>query len=85
MKVRLLILVPVILLGSSGCMMAARAAWRSSHPKSAPSDTVITALDANHDGMLDAAEIANAPAALKTLDRNHDGVLTSDELKPKND
>ena len=40
-----------------------------------------TALDANHDGVIDAAEMANAPAALKQLDRNSDGQLTGDELK----
>lgn len=41
---------------------------------------VISVLDANHDGVVDAAEIANAPAALRTLDRNGDGKLTMDEL-----
>ena len=43
---------------------------------------VIHALDANHDGVVDADEIANAPAALKTLDKNGDGKLTMDELMP---
>ena len=38
------------------------------------------ALDANHDGVIDANEIANAPAALKTLDKNGDGKLTPDEF-----
>jgi hypothetical protein len=42
----------------------------------------MTALDANHDGTLSAAEIANAPAALKTLDKNGDGQLTPDEYMP---
>jgi Ca2+-binding EF-hand superfamily protein len=41
------------------------------------------ALDLNHDGVIDADEIANAPAALKTLDKNGDGRLTPDELSPK--
>ena len=41
---------------------------------------VISVLDAKHDGVVDAAEIANAPAALRTLDRNGDGKLTMDEL-----
>jgi Ca2+-binding EF-hand superfamily protein len=41
---------------------------------------IFAALDANHDGVIDAAEIAKAPAALAALDRNHDGVLTPDEL-----
>ena len=40
------------------------------------------ALDVNHDGVIDAGEIANAPAALKTLDKNDDGKLTQDELRP---
>ncbi|HWH72425.1 MAG TPA: hypothetical protein VNT26_23895 [Candidatus Sulfotelmatobacter sp.] len=39
-------------------------------------------MDANADGMLDEAEIANASAALKTLDLNGDGKLTADELMP---
>lgn len=41
---------------------------------------VNNALDANHDGEVSAAEIANAPAALRTLDKNHDGKLTEDEV-----
>jgi len=48
-----------------------------------PPSPVIMALDANHDGIIDAAEIANAPAALKTLDKNGDGKLTPDELRPQ--
>jgi hypothetical protein len=43
---------------------------------------VLAALDADHDGVISAAEIANAAAALKTLDRNHDGYLTPGELLP---
>jgi hypothetical protein len=34
----------------------------------------------NHDGVIDADEIANAPAALRTLDKNGDGKLTPDEF-----
>ncbi|HTS16110.1 MAG TPA: EF-hand domain-containing protein [Verrucomicrobiae bacterium] len=41
---------------------------------------VVTALDANHDGVIDSNEIANASAALKTLDKNGDGKLTPDEF-----
>lgn len=48
-----------------------------------PPSPVIEALDANHDGVIDANEIANAPAALKTLDKNGDGKLTPDELRPQ--
>jgi Ca2+-binding EF-hand superfamily protein len=40
------------------------------------------ALDANNDGELSAAEIANAVASLKALDTNGDGKLTRDELRP---
>jgi hypothetical protein len=39
-------------------------------------------LDANGDGIIDADEIANAPAALKKLDKNGDGQLTPDEYMP---
>lgn len=47
-----------------------------------PPPPLITALDANHDGMIDSAEIDNASAALKTLDKNNDGKLTQEELRP---
>ena len=47
-----------------------------------PPPPLIAALDANHDGVIDADEIANAPAALKKLDKNGDGKLTQDELRP---
>src|SRR5580698_6833822 len=41
-----------------------------------PPSPLIEALDVNHDGIIDANEIANAPAELKTLDKNGDGKLT---------
>jgi hypothetical protein len=47
-----------------------------------PPSPLMEALDANHDGVIDATEIANASAALKTLDKNGDGKLTQDELHP---
>ena len=47
-----------------------------------PPPPIIAALDANHDGVIDETEIANAPAALRTLDKNGDGKLTMDELLP---
>jgi hypothetical protein len=43
---------------------------------------LVRALDTNRDGIIDANEIANAPAALKTLDKNGDGQLTVDEYMP---
>jgi hypothetical protein len=48
-----------------------------------PPSPLMEALDANHDGIIDADEIANASAALKKLDKNGDGKLTQDELRPK--
>ena len=45
-----------------------------------PVPLIVAALDANHDGVIDAQEIANASAALKSLDRNGDGQLTPDEF-----
>ncbi len=45
---------------------------------------VLGALDADEDNAISAAEIENAPAALRTLDRDHDGILSAEEcgLKP---
>jgi Ca2+-binding EF-hand superfamily protein len=45
-------------------------------------DPLLAALDADHDGIVSAAEIANAPATLRTLDKNGDGQLTEDEVRP---
>jgi Ca2+-binding EF-hand superfamily protein len=45
-------------------------------------DPVISALDANSDGVIDQNEIAGASAALKKLDKNGDGKLTQEELRP---
>ena len=45
-------------------------------------DPVVLALDANHDRVISADEIANAPAVLSSLDRNADGQLTADETCP---
>jgi Ca2+-binding EF-hand superfamily protein len=43
---------------------------------------LFAALDANGDGVIDAQELANAPAALQKLDRNGDGKITEDEARP---
>jgi len=45
-------------------------------------NALFAALDTNKDGVLDAEEIANAPAALKKLDKNSDGKITREELRP---
>src|SRR5882724_3264745 len=47
-----------------------------------PPPPLIAVLDANHDGVIDETEIANASVALKKLDKNGDGKLTMDELRP---
>ena len=44
-------------------------------------DPVAAALDADHDGVISAAEIKNANNALKTLDKNDDGQLSGDEIR----
>jgi hypothetical protein len=47
-----------------------------------PVPPLMAALDLNHDGVIDAEEIAQASASLKKLDKNGDGKLTMDELRP---
>jgi hypothetical protein len=47
-----------------------------------PVPPIFAALDTNHDGVIDADELANAPTSLKALDKNGDGQLTIDELGP---
>jgi outer membrane protein assembly factor BamB len=42
-----------------------------------------TAMDANEDGVFDAAEIRNAAVALQRIDANRDGKLTEDEVGMK--
>jgi hypothetical protein len=43
---------------------------------------LIGALDANHDGVVDATEMRQAIETVKALDKNGDGQLTPDELMP---
>jgi outer membrane protein assembly factor BamB len=58
---------------------------RDSHrPRRGPSIMrmmkVLSALDADENGVIDEAEIKNAAVALRKLDVNHDGKLTEDEV-----
>jgi len=46
-----------------------------------PMMPIMAALDKNGDRIIDADELKNAPAALKTLDKNSDGKLTEDEYR----
>ena len=48
-----------------------------------PPFPLVDAIDANHDRVIDASEIANASANLKKLDKNGDGKLTADEFAPR--
>ena len=55
---------------------------KASTPRAKASPPLVVAtLDANHDGVIDAGEIANASQALKSLDKNADGRLTGEELR----
>src|SRR5512140_2591088 len=47
-----------------------------------PPMPIMKVLDVNTNGVLEAAEIANAPAALVKLDKNSDGKITLEELLP---
>jgi len=59
-----------------------RPAAHAGTPRAHPSDLVMLALDANEDGVLAGAELANATRSLGALDVNKDGQLTPDELRP---
>jgi hypothetical protein len=48
-----------------------------------PASPLITALDLNGDGIIDAEELAKAGESLKKLDKNGDGKLTPDEYRPQ--
>ena len=51
-------------------------------PHGPPPNLLFDALDANHDGVIDANEIANAPAALKTLMKSGETTITRDDVHP---
>jgi hypothetical protein len=66
--------------GHAGAMMGGPEMKRH-HPMPMPWP-LMSALDTNRDGIIDANEIANASTSLKMLDKNGDGRLTPDELRP---
>jgi Ca2+-binding EF-hand superfamily protein len=68
-------------LSAFGQDATATPAGKAGHEKKHQHAPLVAALDANGDGVIDAQEIANAPAALKTLDKNGDGQLTRDEYQ----
>lgn len=91
MKTTMKTLLTVLALGSSALILSAQDSGNPPpaggpggmgprhHPPPLP---LIQALDANHDRVIDANEIANASTALLTLDKNGDGKLTADEYLP---
>jgi hypothetical protein len=48
-----------------------------------PASPIVTALDLNGDGIIDAGELAKATEALKKLDKNGDGKITPEEYRPQ--
>lgn len=69
--------VPSIIIAQDAPAEGARPEHRRPRP---PVPAVITALDINKDGVIDANEIANAAQLLMSLDKNADGSLTPDEF-----
>ena len=63
------------LLASSLQAQPGRGSYIQFHP-------LLAALDTNHDGVIDEAELARAPEILRSLDRNSDGRITPDEMAP---
>ena len=58
---------------------------RGGGQQSQRSNPLFAAIDTDKDGVLSAAEVKNAPAALKKLDKNKDGKITQEELRPSTD
>src|ERR1700733_12236862 len=90
MKTTMKTMLAVLALGASGLAVNAQDSsgpqgWdnlngpRGHRPPPLP---IVQALDVNHDGVIDADEIANASAELKTLDKNGDGFLAGDKYLP---
>ncbi len=92
MKTKVLVLSGALLLAASSLSFAEDAPAPGGPPPGQsdgnkdgprrPPNPLMHIFDTNHDGVISADEIANAPAALKALDKNGDGQLTADELRP---
>jgi hypothetical protein len=90
MKYRSKLLIATLALASSAWITSAQtttAAADSGPPPGGPGrhgprrpPPFITVLDANHDGVIDADEIANAPTALLKLDKDADGKISLEEF-----
>src|SRR5687767_11111703 len=50
-------------------------------PRQRSAPAPIAAIDVNHDGVLEAAEIAKASETLRQMDKDADGILTAAELR----
>ncbi len=68
--------------GGAVAVMQDRGPADGRRPGSPGRSPLVNAIDTDHDGTISAAEISQAPEALKTLDRNADGQLTAEELRP---
>lgn len=84
MKIQIKLLVALALLATATVVTAQEPPPPMDGPDGhrPPPPPIIGALDANHDGVIDANEIENAKRALQSLDQNGDGVLTPDEVHP---
>jgi hypothetical protein len=56
---------------------------RSGIPPAPFTPPLVATLDANHNDIIEAGEISNAPETLKTLDKNGDGNLSPEEYRPR--
>jgi Ca2+-binding EF-hand superfamily protein len=73
----------LVLTGVFGAaIVMAVAAQNRDVDRGGPPSRLASALDADHDGVISAAEIRSSPSALQALDANSDKKLTADELRP---